>query len=213
MTFEAKTAKCWPSRCWHWVYKETKSVSHYKYLGIVLDIELSDDKDIQRQLRYQYYAANKLLFLDVQTQWKMYFFVPSVRPRMQHNYGVISGRHTSTDCVWPITLVAGLWLYNLPWWAIVGIHQVQCNISTLRPYWEKMCTCFLNDAQTPIMYGWALWCSQNVYISIHSYSLNTKTTFYFVTECPGVTVLGWGRVQATTLSYFNRPWPELDSIS
>jgi len=30
----------------------------YKYLGIVLDTELSDDKDIQRQLRYQYCAAN-----------------------------------------------------------------------------------------------------------------------------------------------------------
>jgi len=29
-------------------------------LGIVLDTELSDDKDIQRQLLYQYCAANKL---------------------------------------------------------------------------------------------------------------------------------------------------------
>jgi len=28
-----------------------KSVKHYKYLGAVLDCELSDDKDIQRQLR------------------------------------------------------------------------------------------------------------------------------------------------------------------
>jgi len=37
-----------------------KSVDQYKYLGIVLDTELSDDKDIQRQLRYQYCAANKL---------------------------------------------------------------------------------------------------------------------------------------------------------
>ena len=35
-------------------------VDQYKYLGIVLDTELSDDKDIQRQLRYQYCAANKL---------------------------------------------------------------------------------------------------------------------------------------------------------
>jgi len=30
-----------------------KSVNHYKYLGIVLDAELSDDKDIQSQLQYQ----------------------------------------------------------------------------------------------------------------------------------------------------------------
>jgi len=29
-------------------------------LGIVLDIELSDDKDIQRQMRYQHEAVNRL---------------------------------------------------------------------------------------------------------------------------------------------------------
>ena len=128
------------------------------------------------------------------------------------NYGVISRRHASTDCVWPITLVAGFWLYNLPWRVSVSIHQVQCNISTLRPYWEKTCTCFLNDAETPTMYGCALWCSQNVYTSIRSYSMNTTTTFYFVTECPDVTVLVWGDMQVTTHSYFTRPWPGLDSI-
>jgi len=37
-----------------------KYVDQYKYLGIVLNTELSDDKDIQRQPRYQYCAANKL---------------------------------------------------------------------------------------------------------------------------------------------------------
>jgi len=30
------------------------------YLDIVLDTELSDGKHIQRQLRYQYFAANKV---------------------------------------------------------------------------------------------------------------------------------------------------------
>jgi len=29
----------------------------------------------------------------------MYFFISAVRPRMYHNYAVISGRHTSTNCV------------------------------------------------------------------------------------------------------------------
>ena len=50
---------------------KAKSVSCYKYLGFVLDIELSDDKDIQRQIRYQCEAANKLrasYFPDVRTQ-------------------------------------------------------------------------------------------------------------------------------------------------
>jgi len=31
--------------------KNLKSVSHYKYVGAVVDSKLSDDKDIQRQLR------------------------------------------------------------------------------------------------------------------------------------------------------------------
>jgi len=31
--------------------KNIKSVNYYKYLGAVLNTELSDDKDIQRQLR------------------------------------------------------------------------------------------------------------------------------------------------------------------
>jgi len=40
--------------------QNVKSVNHYKHLGIILDTELSDDKHIQRQLQYQYCAANKL---------------------------------------------------------------------------------------------------------------------------------------------------------
>jgi len=40
--------------------KNLKSVNHYKYLGAVLNTELSDGKDIQRQLRLKYCAANKL---------------------------------------------------------------------------------------------------------------------------------------------------------
>ena len=46
---------------WQMGGKNIKSVNHYKYLGVVLNTELSDDKDIQqRQLRYQYCAANEL---------------------------------------------------------------------------------------------------------------------------------------------------------
>jgi len=37
-----------------------EAVNQYKYMWIVLDTELSDDKDIQGHLRYQYCAANKL---------------------------------------------------------------------------------------------------------------------------------------------------------
>ena len=48
---------------------------------------------------------------------------------MHHNYGVISRRRTSTDCVWPVTLVAGP-LYNLLWRASASSHLVQCNVPT-----------------------------------------------------------------------------------
>jgi len=34
-------------------------------LGIVLHIEFSDDKDIQRQLQYQYYAVMRASLSDV----------------------------------------------------------------------------------------------------------------------------------------------------
>ena len=36
---------------WHMGGKNLKSVNHYKYLGALLNTELSDNKDIQRQLR------------------------------------------------------------------------------------------------------------------------------------------------------------------
>ena len=36
---------------WQMGGKNLKSVKHYKYLGAVLNTELSDDKDIQRQLQ------------------------------------------------------------------------------------------------------------------------------------------------------------------
>jgi len=45
---------------WHTGGKNLKSFTHYKYLVIELNAELPDDKHIQRQLRYQYCAANKL---------------------------------------------------------------------------------------------------------------------------------------------------------
>jgi len=55
-----RVLKAQSPHCWQMGDKNLKSVNHYKYLGAVLNIELSDDKDIQRQLRYQYCAANKL---------------------------------------------------------------------------------------------------------------------------------------------------------
>ena len=60
MTFKAKRAKSTATPIFKLGGQYVKSVDQYKYLGILLDTELSDDNDIQRQLRYQYCAANKL---------------------------------------------------------------------------------------------------------------------------------------------------------
>jgi len=60
MTFKAKSAKSTVIPLLTLDGQSVKSVSHHKYSGIVLYTELSDDKDIQRQLRYQYCAGNKL---------------------------------------------------------------------------------------------------------------------------------------------------------
>jgi len=101
MTFKTKTAKSTIIPLLTLGVQWVKSVSHYKDFWIGRDIGFSDDKDIQTQLRYQ-----KLLFPHVRTQWKMYFFVPSVSPCIHHSCCVISGRHTSADCL-GLTLVAG----------------------------------------------------------------------------------------------------------
>ena len=56
---------------------------------------------------------------------------------MHHNYGVISGRRKSTDCVWPVTLVA-VRLYNLLW-RVSAIVVIWFNVTflPLRIYWKK----------------------------------------------------------------------------
>jgi len=48
------------STYWYIGGQNVKSVNQHKCLGIVLDTELPDDKDIQRQLRYQYCASSML---------------------------------------------------------------------------------------------------------------------------------------------------------
>ena len=48
MTFKAKSAKSTVNPLLTLGGQHVKSVNHYKYLGIVLDTEFSDDKYIQR---------------------------------------------------------------------------------------------------------------------------------------------------------------------
>jgi len=69
MTFKTKKAKSTNIPLLERGVQRVKCVSHHKYLGIVLDIELSDDKDVQRKLRYQ-----KLLFPDFSSAVKNVLF-------------------------------------------------------------------------------------------------------------------------------------------
>ena len=90
-----------PSRCWHYDVWRVKYVSHYKYLGIILDIELSVDKNIQKQLWYQYYAANKLRasFSRFERSEKCTFSFLLYVPCIHHNYSVIQEDiHPQTAC-------------------------------------------------------------------------------------------------------------------
>jgi len=52
MTFKAKSAESTATPVLKFGGQYLKSVDQYKYLGILLDTGLSDDKDIQRQLQY-----------------------------------------------------------------------------------------------------------------------------------------------------------------
>jgi len=59
MTFRAKSAKSTVTPLLTLFGQNAKSADHYKYLGIVMDTELSDDKGIQRKLRYQFMMVLK----------------------------------------------------------------------------------------------------------------------------------------------------------
>ena len=57
---------------------------------------------------------------------------------MHHNYGVISGRRACKDCVWPISLVAELFITCRSEQVLVAI-RFNATFLPLRPYCEKMC--------------------------------------------------------------------------
>jgi len=120
--------------CMTFKTKERKQHGH-PVADMILSFQMK--KTIQRQLRYQYCAANKLWasFSRCSNAVKSARFrsVCSLHPCMHHNYGVFSRRHTRRDCVWPILLVAGLHT------TCRGAHVlVQCNIPTFEALLKKM---------------------------------------------------------------------------
>jgi len=131
MTFKAKSAKSTVTLLLKLCGQNIKSADHYKYLGIVLDTELSDDKDIQRQLRYQYCAANKLRasFPRCSNAVKNVLFrsfctpIPMYASQLWCNF--------RKSCMQRLCVAYNFrcrYLYSLPWRASFSSHQVQCNV-------------------------------------------------------------------------------------
>ena len=203
--FKAEGAKSTAIRSLTLGIPKVKSVPATNIWGLhyILSSQMTKTFRDKCDINMKQYTSCELLFPDVRTQWKMYSFVPSEGLCMQYNHWC-DFRKAYIPWLRAAYNFGCRALYNLPWRASVCSYQVQRNIPTFEALLKQMCTCFLNDAKSPTMYGCALWCSQIVYTSISPHSLNITTAFYFVTECPDVTVLVWGCVQATNHSYFTR---------
>ena len=183
MTFKAKSAKSTVTSLLTLGSQMVKYVNHYKYLGIVLNTELADDKDIQRQLRYQYCTAN---FFWCSNAVKMYFFIPFVSPCMHHNNGVISGSHACRNCVWPMILDAELYT-TCPGERVLVAIRFNVNIPTFEALLRKNAYLFLIRCRKSN--SCVLWCSQIV--CNHPCSLNGTIAFYFMNEHSNISVPVW----------------------
>jgi len=118
-----------------------KSVTHYKHMGLywILCSQMTKTFRDNCDINLVQQTSCERLFPDVQTQWKMYFFA-LVYPRMDHNYGVIPGKYTCRDCVWP--KIAGLYTTCHGERVLVVIsgssHQFSVTFLPLKPCLQKV---------------------------------------------------------------------------
>ena len=165
--------------------KNLISVNHYKSLGAVLNIELSDDKDIQRQLQYQYCAENKLRasFSRSSKAVKNVHFGSFCTPCMHNKYGGISESHSCKDCVWPIFLDAEFHT-TCPGERVLVVmtYQVQCTcvIPTLETLLRKNVYLFLERCRR----------SNNVWLPALMQSDCLYPSLFFE-HCNRILLCGW----------------------
>ena len=158
MTFKAKSAKTAVTPLLTLDGQYVKSVNQYKYLGIVLDTELSDDKDIQRQLRYQYCAANKLRvsFSRCSNAVKNVLFRSFCTPM----YASQLWCNFRKSCMQRLRVAYNFGcraLYNLPWRASVTVPtRFNVTFLPLRLCCENTRTCFSKDAENLTTSGYML---------------------------------------------------------
>ena len=156
MTFKAQRARSTVTPALKLGGQYVNSVDQYKYLGIVLDTELSDDKDRDNcDISIVQQTSCEPLFPVVQMQPKTNFFVPFLRPYMHLNYGVISGIHACRDCVWHIILVAELYT-TCPGERVLVATKLNVTFLPLRLCYVNTSTCFSKDAENLTTYGYVL---------------------------------------------------------
>ena len=166
----------------------------------VLDIELSEDKDIQRQLFI--YIMRKtsceLLFADSEKCTFFFFSMSMYVPQSWCDFrkAYIHRLRVAYNFVCRA-------LYNLPWWVNVTSHQVQCNIPSFGVLLRKKC----------ISVSWKK--SNNAWLRVlmksdcllYRYSSLFFEQFNRILLCgwvPGGYSVSWRRVQATKPSYVTR---------
>ena len=153
------------------------------------------DKNIVQQ------TSCEPLFLEVQMQLKMYFFVPFVRPCMHHNYGGISESHACKDWVWPIILDAELYT-TCPGERvlIVMTHQVQCNIWGIKDA-EGLITKWLPAlTQSDCLYS-------SIFVEHYNRILRCVWVLGYYSVC------SFEGVHVTMHSYFTWVWPVQELVS
>jgi len=157
MTFRAKSAKSTVTPLLKLVGQYAKSVDQYKYLGNLLDTELSDDKDIQRQRRYQYCAANKLRVSfsrcsnTVKNVLFRSFCTPMYTSQLWCNF--------RKSCMQRLRVA-----YNLGCRALTTCHGERALVATrfnvtflpLRLCYVNTSTCFSKDSENLTTYGYVL---------------------------------------------------------
>ena len=119
-----KAQKAQSPHYWQMCGKNLKSVNHYKHLGVVLNTELSNGKDIQRQLRLKYCAANKLraFFSRCLTAGKKVVFRSVCTPM----YASQIWWNFRKSCMQRLRVAYNFGcraLHNLPWRANVNSHD------------------------------------------------------------------------------------------
>ena len=190
MTFKAKRAKSTATPVLKLRGQYVKSVDRYKYLGILLDTELSDDKDIQRQLRYQYCAANKLRasFSRCSNAVKNIlrsFCMPMYASQLWCNF--------RKSCMQRLRLAYTFScraLYNLPGRTSVSSHQVHCNIPTFEALLRKYKYLFLERCRkSNNVWLRALMQSDCLYSSLFVEHYNRILLCYWVIELCSVRLI------------------------